>query len=99
MMLPVVIAIFLAYLILQPATPLGFLAVLALACPIAFVVVKILNYCERFIKTEAHQTQTDTLSSPWGLCVSACLTLQCGIASPPYLSPENRADKPHLEHW
>ncbi|UOO89710.1 hypothetical protein LVJ82_01595 [Vitreoscilla massiliensis] len=50
MMLPVVIAIFLAYLILQPATPLGFLAVLALACPIAFVVVKILNYCERFIK-------------------------------------------------
>jgi hypothetical protein len=50
MMLPVIVAIFLSYFILQPSTPLGFLGVLALSCPLTFVFIKILNYTERFIK-------------------------------------------------
>jgi hypothetical protein len=50
MMLPVIVAIFLSYFILQPSTPLGFLGVLALSCPLTYVFIKILNYTERFIK-------------------------------------------------
>ena len=50
MMLPVIVAIFLSYFILQPSTRWGFLGVLALSCPLTFLFIKILNYTERFIK-------------------------------------------------